>query len=147
MRLRLLIGAVGLAMGAFGALRFLQLDLPDIVDAGLWLVGGVLVHDALLAPLTIGATALGVRMFTRRARAAVVTGLVVVLTVTVTAIPVLGGWGARADNATLLDRNYAIGWAVFAALVLVGTVIGLVPLWRRHAKAEEVGDGSGAGRR
>ena len=33
MRTRLLIGLVGVAMGAFGALRFLQLDRSDIVDA------------------------------------------------------------------------------------------------------------------
>ena len=33
MRTRLLIGGVGVLMGAFGALRFLQLDFDDIVNA------------------------------------------------------------------------------------------------------------------
>lgn len=132
MRTRMLIGLAGAAMGAFGALRFLRLDLPDILNAMLWLVGGVLVHDAIVAPLTIGVTVLGTRLVPRRGRAAVLTGLVVLLTVTVTAVPVLGGWGARADNATLLNRDYVVGWAVFAALVVVGTVIGVAPLRRRR---------------
>ena len=84
-------------------------------------------HDLVLAPLTIALTLLAARLVTGRARAAVVTGLVVLATVTVTAIPVLGGWGARADNPTLLDRDYVVGWLVFAGLVVAGTLIALAP--------------------
>lgn len=119
MRARLLIGALGVAMGAFGALRFLQLDRPDIVDAVIWLAGGVLIHDAVLAPLTVASTVLLRRLVPAAARARVTVGLVVLLTVTATAVPVLGRWGAKADNPTLLDRNYVGGWLVFAALVLL----------------------------
>ena len=53
MRTRLLIGGVGVLMGAFGALRFLQLDFADIVNAVLFLAGGVIVHDGFIAPLTV----------------------------------------------------------------------------------------------
>ncbi|MCW2836516.1 MAG: hypothetical protein JWQ15_630, partial [Marmoricola sp.] len=81
MRTRLLIGAVGVAMGAFGALRLLQLDLPDVVDALLWLAGGVLLHDAVIAPLTIGLTVLATRVVPPRARVRVTVGLVVLATV------------------------------------------------------------------
>ncbi len=140
MRTRLLIGFVGVAMGAFGALRFLQLDRSDIVDAVLWLGGGVIVHDLVLAPLTIALTLLAARLVTGRARAAVVTGLVVLATVTVTAIPVLGGWGARADNPTLLNRDYAVGWLVFAGLVVAGTLIALAP-WSRRRDGHGTGGG------
>jgi hypothetical protein len=121
MRTRLVIGAVGVAMGAFGALRFLQLDLPDIVDAVLWLVGGVVVHDAVLAPLTIGLTYLATRVVPVWARSRVAVALVVLATVTLTAVPVLGRMGERADNPTLLDRNYVVGWLVLVVLVLVVT--------------------------
>jgi hypothetical protein len=138
MRTRLLIGFVGVAMGAFGALRFLQLERSDIVDAVLWLGGGVIVHDLVLAPLTIALTLLAARLVTGQARVAVVTGLIVLATVTVTAIPVLGGWGARGDNPTLLDRDYATGWLVFAGLVVAGTLIALAPWLRRR-------DGHGTG--
>jgi MFS family permease len=126
MRTRLVLGAVGVAMGAFGALRLLQLDLEDLLDAVLWLAGGVLLHDVVVAPLTIAVTLLATRVVPSRARTAVVVGVVVLATVTVTAIPVLGGWGVRADNPTLLDRDYTAGWLVLAGLVVLGVVLGLV---------------------
>jgi hypothetical protein len=126
MRTRLVLGAVGVAMGAFGALRLVQLDLDDLVDAVLWLAGGVLLHDVVVAPLTIAVTLLATRVVPARARTAVVVGVVVLATVTVTAIPVLGRWGERADNPTLLDRDYTAGWLVFAGLVVLGVVLGLV---------------------
>lgn len=128
MRLRILLVLLGLAMGAFGLVRFLQHDLSDMADAVLWLAGGVLLHDAVIAPLTIGATLLVSRLIPRRARVATTTALIVLLTVTATAVPVLGSWGARSDNATLLDRGYSTGWWVFAAGVLL---IGLLTFLRQ----------------
>lgn len=131
MKFRLVLGAVGVAMGAFGLLRFLQHDVSDIVDSVLWLAGGVVVHDAILAPLTLGAVVLGRRVLPRRLWVVTVGGLVVLLTVTVTAIPVLGSFGTRPDNATLLDRNYPVAWIALALLVLLVSLLRLTPLWRR----------------
>jgi hypothetical protein len=144
MRTRLLIGLLGLAMGAFGALRFLQLDLAGILDALLWLAGGVAIHDAVIAPLTIGLTVLATRVVPWSARLRITVGLVVLATVTTTAVPVLGRWGARPDNPTLLDRGYLGGWLVFAALVLMamllsGPAIRLV----RRARGERVSRSAG----
>ena len=124
MRTRLLLGVIGVAIAGFGALRFLQLDAADVVDAVLWLAAGVIVHDAVIAPLTIGLTVLGARVLPGRSRTAVVVGLVVLVTVTVSAVPVLGGWGVRPDNPTVLDRNYLVGWLVFAGLVTAGVLAG-----------------------
>ena len=119
MRTRLAIGLVGIAMGAFGALRFLQLDFPDIVDAVLWLAGGVVIHDGIIAPLTVGLTVLATRVVPPTARTRVTVALIVLATVTITAIPVLGKFGARPDNPTILPRNYLLGWLVFASLVVL----------------------------
>ena len=123
MRTRLVLGGVGVLMGAFGALRFLQLDLDDIVNAVLFLAGGVIVHDGFLAPLTVVVVLLGTRVVPARMRTAVTMGLVVLATVTVTAVPVLGGFGVRADNPSLLPRHYVLGWCAFAAVVLVVTAV------------------------
>ena len=123
MRLRLLLGALGVVMGAFGALRFLQLDLPDIVDAVLWLAGGVVLHDAVVAPLTILLTVVLGRVVPDAWRSRVTVAAVVLLTVTAVAVPVLGRFGARSDNPSLLDRDYVGGWLVLAALVLVVTLV------------------------
>jgi hypothetical protein len=143
MRTRLAIGAVGLAMGAFGALRFLQLDFPDIVNAVLWLAGGVLVHDAILAPLTIALTFVAARVVPAAARARVVVGAVVIATVTITAVPVLGRFGERPDNLTLLDRNYTVGWLVFVALVVVVAVGSGLLAARRRSRGEQVSRSAG----
>jgi len=136
MRARLLIGGVGVLMGAFGALRFLQLDLEDIVNAVLFLAGGVIVHDGFIAPLTVALVFLLTRVVPSRMRTAVTMGLVVLGTVTVTAIPVLGGFGARPDNLTVLPRNYVLGWFVFAALVLVVTGVAALRAPRKHDEHE-----------
>ncbi len=53
-----------------------------------------------------------------------VAGFVVLGSATLLAIPVLGRFGERPDNPTLLDRNYTAGWLVLAALVAGGVAIG-----------------------
>jgi hypothetical protein len=128
-RLRFLLGAIGVAMGLFGLLRFVQQRLSSTVDGGLWLAGGVVAHDALFAPLTLLVLALGARVVPRAVRGRVIVALVVVVTVTVSAIPVLGGWGRRPDNPTLLDRHYVLGWCVFVGVVVLASAAG--PVWRR----------------
>ena len=51
--------------------------------------------------------------------------------VTLLAVPVLGRFGARADNPTLLDRDYIAGWLVLAGLVAVGVAAGTLVRSRR----------------
>jgi hypothetical protein len=59
-------------------------------------------------------------------------GLVVLGSVTLLAVPVLGRFGARDDNPTLLDRHYGTGWLVVAGLVVLAVAVaGLVR--SRHA--------------
>jgi hypothetical protein len=89
------------------------------------------VHDGVVAPLTIAATWLAARVVPLAWRARVAVALVVLLTVTVAAVPVLGRFGARPDNATLLDRPYWWGWAAVAAVVLLGSFV-VAPLLRRR---------------
>jgi hypothetical protein len=141
--LRIAIGVLGLAVGAYGGVELLDLGLENLAAAATWLAGGVIVHDAVVAPLTV-ATCLVVSRVRRRAvPAPVVVAAVVITAVTVTAVPVLGRFGARADNATLLDRNYVLGWLVLATLTVIVTVVAVAV-----SRLERGGDrGQGAGRR
>jgi cytochrome oxidase assembly protein ShyY1 len=50
---------------------------------------------------------------------------------------VLGGFGARPDNLTVLPRNYVLGWFVFAALVLVVTGVAALRAPRRKRDEHE----------
>jgi hypothetical protein len=121
---RVALGAVGVAVAGYGVLRLLELGWANLGATVLWLAGGVLLHDVVLAPATIVVCALAVLALRSRAwRAAAAGGLVVLGTVTITAIPVLGRFGARPDNPTLLDRPYVAGWLVVAVLVLAGSVV------------------------
>jgi hypothetical protein len=126
---RLVLGALGTLTAAYGAWLLLsRQDAAGNLDALLWLVGGVVVHDALLAPVVIGLGVVLSRVVPAGAWAAAVAGLVVLGTLTLLAVPFLGGFGRdnAPDNTTLLDRDYTVGY-----LVLIVTVLLLValPVW------------------
>ncbi len=126
MRTRLLLGALGVAVATYGGWLLLQEDLSDLVDTAGWLAGGVVLHDFVLVPLTLLLGLALVRLLPANLRAPVVGGLVVLGTVTLMAVPVLGGWGANADNPTILDRNYPVGWLVVAGVTMLVVVVTIV---------------------
>ena len=126
MKARLALGCVGVAGSTYGAWLLLGEDLSDLVSTVVWLAAGVLLHDFVLVPLTLGVSWLGMLLLPPGHRAPIAAGLVVLGTLTLMAVPVLGGWGANTDNPTILDRNYTVGWLVVGTLVLVGVVAGLL---------------------
>jgi hypothetical protein len=132
--LRMLLGAVGVLLAAYGGWLLVSRG-HDLLDVGVWLAAGVVLHDAVLAGLALVVGALVVRRAPEPARAPLAVGLVVLGSVTLIAVPVLGRFGARADNPTLLDRDYTAGWLVLAALtaVAVGTAV-LVRSRRRSGR-------------
>jgi hypothetical protein len=132
---RALLGALGVLLAAYGAWLLLsRQDAAGNLDALLWLVGGVVVHDALLAPVVIGLGVVLSRVVPTGARAAAVAGLVVLGTLTLLAVPFLGGFGRdnAPDNATLLDRDYTAGYLALVAAVLVLVVLPVWALTRRR---------------
>lgn len=129
----ILMGAGAIVAGV-GLWTMVQSGLSNILAALKWLVGSVIVHDAILVPVTIVLTLVVSRLLPSWLRAPATVGLVVLGTVTVSAIPVLGRFGAIPDNPTLLDRNYLAGWLVLAALVAVAVA---VAGWRRRSDLTE----------
>lgn len=130
--LRCWIGATGVLLGGFGAWTLVsRQDLDQLTSAAIWLVVGVVLHDGVLAIATLLLAAVVLRLLPSAARAPVIVGFVVLGSLTLLAVPVLGRFGARPDNATLLDRSYVVGWLVIAALTLVAVVVASV---RRSAR-------------
>ena len=124
MRARLLLGGLGVLVGLYGAYLLLsRQDTDQLVSAAIWLASGVVLHDVVLAPLVLLLVVVGARVVPGGFRAPAAAGLIVLGTVTVMAIPVLGRFGARPDNPTLLDRDYTLGWLVLAGLVLLAVVV------------------------
>jgi hypothetical protein len=131
---RIVVGLLGVAAATYGAVHLLDLGGDNLVATLVWVVAGVALHDGLLAPVCIVAGAVLLRLTHRGPPAPVVVGTIVLGTVSLAAVPVLGRFGARADNATLLDRSYVAGWFAFAGVVVVLVVVGIVVqrLSRRH---------------
>ncbi len=130
---RLLLGAAGVVLVLVGVRHLLGTDLPALVSLVVWLAGGVLAHDAVLAPVVV---LLGVLLLPRLpscSRGPAVAGFVVLLSVSLMAVPVLGRFGARPDVPSLLNRPYGVLWLAFAAVVLLAVVV--ASLLRRRTPA------------
>lgn len=123
--MRAALGALGVVVAAYGGWLLVSRG-HDLLDVAVWLVAGVALHDVALAAVTLAIGAGAVPLLPRPARAPVVVGLVVLGSVTLLGLPVLGRFGARADNPTLLDRDYAAGWLVLAAITLVAVLVASV---------------------
>lgn len=139
---RVLVGGLGIGTGGYGAVQLLDLGPDNLRAAVIWLVGGVLLHDGVVAPLTIAVCFVVARTWPGKLPTPVVVGAIVLGTVTLAALPVLGRFGARPDNPTLLDRDYVLGWLGLVTLTIVVVVAATV----RGRMRGEV-DGTSAGRR
>jgi len=113
-----------MAVAVVGVLYLTDDDVSDLVSLATWLVAGVVIHDGLLSVAVVVIGVAATRALPAWARSPVSIGFIVLGTVTVTAIPVLGRFGALPDNPTLLDRDYTTGWLVLAALTAVAVAAG-----------------------
>jgi hypothetical protein len=129
--LRLGVGAGGLAAATYGFVVMGESGLTNIVRTLYWLAGGVIAHDGLLAPATLVIVGVATRLLPAWARGPAAVGLLVLGSLTLMAIPVLGRFGARPDNPTLLDRNYTAGWLLVATITCASVVA--VALVRRRS--------------
>ena len=118
-RARAAIGALGVLIGLYGAWLVLSRG-HDLLNLVLWLAAGVVLHDGVLSVAVLLAGAVAGKVLPPVARAPVVVGSLVLGSLTLLAIPVLGRFGARPDNPTLLDRNYPAGWLVLVGFTLLG---------------------------
>ena len=120
---RATLGTVGLLVGLYGVVRLVGLGWANLGDTVPWLAGVVLVHDGVLAPLVVLAGVAAARALPTWTRRATLVAVVVLGPVTLAAVPVLGRFGAKDDNQTLLNRPYAAGWVAVAAVVLAAAAL------------------------
>jgi hypothetical protein len=146
MRLRLMLSVAGVLAAAYGGVLLLAEDRADVVDAALWLGGGVVLHDLVLAPLLVVFGFAASHWLPARWRTPIAAGGIVLGSITLLAVPVLGRFGARRDNPSLLDRPYVTAWLGLLALVLLGVVGQVVVQHLRARVSSRRGDGSGPGR-
>ncbi|GGO75443.1 hypothetical protein [Nocardioides deserti] len=144
MTARVALGALGVALTAYGGWLLVTRE-SDLLDVATWLVAGAVLHDAVLVPTVLVLGVVATRWLPWAARGPAAAGLVVLGSVTLLAVPVLGRFGARADNPTLLDRDYTAGWLVLAGLVLAGVVTATLVRSRLGARRVERGSNTRSG--
>ncbi len=133
MRVALVLAGTGLMLvGAWGSV--FGEDAAPLRVAAL-LLAAALVHDLVLAP-AVALVGLVVRRLPRRLRSPVQVGLIVGAVVVLVSVPVVGRFGARADNPSLLPRDYGHGLALVLALVVVGVLVGIVVRVLTHGRED-----------
>jgi hypothetical protein len=116
---RWLLGGLGVLLGAYGAwLALTRQDTGQLVEIAVWLAAGVVLHDVVVAGVVLAGVVLGRRVLPRPWHAPATLALVVWGGVTLMAVPVLGRFGARPDNPTLLDRPYLGTWVALSVVTL-----------------------------
>lgn len=130
------VGALAILYGGLLVLEQVLRDNPGPVGFLTWWAGGPLVVDLLAVPIVV-VTAIGLgRVLPEAWRRAVESAALVNLLLVLVAAPFLLGLGRRADNPSLLDRNYLLGFGVLVALVwLVALVPPTIRALRRRKPA------------
>lgn len=111
--LRGVLGGSGALLAAFGVFRLLtEIDAADLLALGTWLLAALLLHDGLLAPLTLAAGALLGRAVRPRARRYVAGALVAGVGVSAVTVPLVHRRGTQPPATALLQQDYAahLGW-------------------------------------
>jgi hypothetical protein len=114
-------GALLLALGAFRLVT--ELASGDLVTLAVWLVVAVMLHDAVIAPLTVGVGFTLTRV-PERARRYLQGALIVAAMITVIALPLINRRDTQPLAKAILQRDYAgnlallLGLTAAVALVL-----------------------------
>jgi len=141
-----LAGAGLLFLGYGGWLMVRWQSVGQLAEVVGWAAGGVLLHDAVLAPLTFGTGWLIRRRLPRWAAAPAAVTLILVGSLVVAGFSVLGRSHGGGKNHTLLDRDYPAG-LLFATAVVVGGVAAGYALARGLRRTRgRLTDGTGHGR-
>lgn len=140
--------ALGTLVGLYGAYLLLSRteETAQLVSAAMFLAGGVVLHDFVLAPAVLALSAGLRRLLPRYAQLPAAVALVVVGTLVLVVLPAVTGFGKRPDNPTLLPRHYDRSFVVLLLLTVLGVAIAAAVrfhMQRRPHEPEGSTDGPG----
>jgi len=97
-----------------------------------WFMGSLVVHDFVIAPLTLAVGAILVARIPHPLRAPFQAGLIASAFIVLTTWPLVRGYGLRSDNPSALPNDYLGGLAM--VLIAVWSVVGAVAwrVWKRR---------------
>jgi hypothetical protein len=114
---RVTLVVLGLVVGVYGAV--LVWDNPPVIIMRIvvWALVGVVLHDAVFAPLCVALGFAGRRLIPGNWWPPIAVAAFCSVVLVFLAIPVYGKPGMRPDNMTVLDRNYPLGLWLSLAIV------------------------------
>ena len=125
MRVRVALGVAGVLLGLFGVFRLLtQVSSSNLLALAEWLVGALVIHDGILAPLVVGVGWLLARTVRPRARRWVQAALIAGGFVTVIALPLIHRENTQPVSKAILRRNYGGNLLILLGVVLGVAVVG-----------------------
>lgn len=128
--------ALGTAIAGFGVWGLLHnLEGPALTSWLKTFAGGLIIHDALFAPLVVAGAFLLVRVVPRSVRGPVQGALIVSGALIAISIPVVGGYGRLANNPSILPSHH-YGARLLAILAVVWVVAVFVAIVARRRSAE-----------
>jgi hypothetical protein len=124
LKYRIALGVAGGLLLTFGLFRLVtELDTRDLFVLGVWLAAAVVLHDGLVAPITVG-TGVALTGAPPRARRYLQGALLVGALITIVAIPLIWRQGTQPESKAILLRDYTanltllLGMTAAVALVL-----------------------------
>ncbi len=126
--LRVVFGAIGVAI-MLVALGGILRDRGETHPLGLaiWLGGGIVLHDFVLAPVVLALGLVIVRVVPLAVRAPVVVGLITAGTLLLIAVPVIVASHRSVANPTVLPGSYVAGLGV--SLLVVAALTAVAAAW------------------
>ncbi|MGK2879996.1 MAG: hypothetical protein ACSLE6_04095 [Mycobacterium sp.] len=122
--LRTLLAAIGALVAGFGLWTLMEgQQVSQLIQVLEWAAAGVILHDAIAAPIVIGLGWLVHRRVPPKLARPVVFGLVMAATMTVAAFAVLIHAGDDLANPTLLPRNYLLGLGLAWVTIMGGAAL------------------------
>jgi hypothetical protein len=121
---RSLLVLAGVACGLWGVWLMRDFTREQLTSEAFWLAGGVVLHDAVLAPLVVAVGYVASRLLPRGARRPAATAFLIWGTLTIAFLPVLTGEGGKVGNDTILGRPYVLNWIVLTVVLVVYAAVG-----------------------
>lgn len=121
LRLRVLLGAAGVALGAYGVYRLYTQEPHDkMLVLLVWLAAAVIIHDGVLSPVVIAAGWAISHVVPPRARRYLQAALIIGALITIVAIPLIYRRGSQPASKAILLQDY--GGHLGLLLGIVGAV-------------------------
>jgi hypothetical protein len=123
---RVTLVAVGVVAGAYGVMLVMDNSIEVIIRIVTWALIGVLLHDAVFAPVCLALGFAGRRILPHRWWTPVLVAALCTVVLVLLAIPVYDKPGQHLDNPSVLDRDYAAGFWIALGVVWGAALLYLV---------------------